>query len=358
MAQDPVRQAIERRSAALSAKVAAGQPLGADELAQVELLSRLKTILDDSAAPRKNWWPAAALAATLAVLSALLFVRVTETDVELDLAVTELDFKLARDQAAWEPMRVDALGISGVASIQAPTDWPSPAGASALRISGSATLAPVVLPTGARMSLRSTGVAREYALSLQAPQIELHASVTGPLTVAFSGSPAHKVDVPAPKAIVMRAGREQADIDFVIPSVPARPFTPELRAQNLYLSRIDEFTEGSHTFVRRVSTILSGKLYFESLGGSERGIRSGEALQFEMSSGEFRELCLKDGQIDIQFHGRVRGMTTGVGEDQRSLMPTCLDWLRARHGPILLWGSALYLFGLITSALRWWGVYK
>ena len=355
MAQDPLRQAIEQQSLALSARVESGKPLSADELAQLELLSRLKTIRDDVAPSRKSWWPAVALAVTLAVLSALLFIRVPETDVELDLAVTELDFNLARDQAVWEPMRVDALGISGVSSIQAPSGWRSPSDASALRIAGSATLAPVVLPTGARMGLRSTGVAREYALSFQAPQVELDAGVTGPLTVAFAGAPAYKVDVQAPEAIVMRSGQEQADIDFLLPSVPASPFVPELRVQNLYLSRIDEFTEGSQTIVRRISTILSGKLYFESLGGSARSIRAGEALRFENSSGEFRELRLKDGQVELQFHGRVRGMTTGVDEDQRSIMPTCLDWLRARHGLILLWGSTLYLFGLIASAMRWWG---
>ena len=358
MAQDPVREALERQSANLSAKVAAGRPLESDELAQLELLSRLKTIHDDFAAPRKNWWPPVAFAATLAILSALLFVRVAETDVKLDLALSELDFSLVGDQAPWEPMRVDALGISGMSSIQAPSDWSAPPDASAMRIAGSATLAPAVLPTGTAMSLRSTGVDRQYTLSFQAPQIELRAGVTGPLTIAFAGSAEQKKDAATPRAIVMRAGRERADMDFVIPSVSARPFAPELRVEHLNLSRIDEFSQDRHTFVRRVSTILSGKVYFESLGGSERSIRSGEALQFQKSSGEFRELRLKDGEIELQFYGRVGGMTTGVGDNQRSLMPTYLDWLRARHGPILLWGSAMYLFGLITAALRWWGVYK
>lgn len=355
MAHDSLRKVIERQSQALSAKVESGKPLAADEVAQLELLSRLKTIRDDVAPFRKSWWPAVALAVTLAILSALLFIRVPETDVELDLAVTELDFNLARDQAVWEPMRVDVLGMSGASSIQAPAAWRSPPDASALRIAGSATLGPAVLPTGARMSLRSTDVAREYALSFQGPKVELHAGVTGPLTVAFAGAPEYKVDVRVPEAIVMRAGQEQNDIDFVLPSFPAHPFVPELRVQSLYLSRIDQFTEGSQTFVRRISTIRSGKLYFESLGGALRNIRAGEALQFENSSGELREIDLKDGQIAIQFHGRVRGMTTGLDEDQRSLMPTCLDWLRARHSLILLWGSALYLFGLIASVLRWWG---
>jgi hypothetical protein len=35
-------------------------------------------------------------------------------------------------------------------------------------------------------------------------------------------------------------------------------------------------------------------------------------------------------------------------------MPTWLEWLRARHGLSLLWGTALYLFGLAVGVLRWW----
>jgi hypothetical protein len=37
-------------------------------------------------------------------------------------------------------------------------------------------------------------------------------------------------------------------------------------------------------------------------------------------------------------------------------MPTYLEWLRARHGLSLLWGTTLYLFGVIVGALRWWGI--
>jgi hypothetical protein len=53
---------------------------------------------------------------------------------------------------------------------------------------------------------------------------------------------------------------------------------------------------------------------------------------------------------------RQLGMTTGSGEGRRTLMPTYLEWMRARHGVSLLWGTTLYLFGLIAGALRWWGV--
>jgi hypothetical protein len=34
-------------------------------------------------------------------------------------------------------------------------------------------------------------------------------------------------------------------------------------------------------------------------------------------------------------------------------MPTWLDWLKARRGLYLLWGTAIYVFGLIAGVLRW-----
>jgi hypothetical protein len=49
-------------------------------------------------------------------------------------------------------------------------------------------------------------------------------------------------------------------------------------------------------------------------------------------------------------------MTTGAGEGHRSLMPTRLEWLQARHGLSLLWASSLYLMGIIGVVLHWWGI--
>jgi hypothetical protein len=52
----------------------------------------------------------------------------------------------------------------------------------------------------------------------------------------------------------------------------------------------------------------------------------------------------------------VTAVTAGWGENRRSLMPTWLEWLRARHGLSLLWGSTVYIVGLLMGALRWFKV--
>jgi hypothetical protein len=33
-----------------------------------------------------------------------------------------------------------------------------------------------------------------------------------------------------------------------------------------------------------------------------------------------------------------------------------LEWLRARHGLTLLWGTTAYVFGLATAVVRWFKV--
>lgn len=79
-------------------------------------------------------------------------------------------------------------------------------------------------------------------------------------------------------------------------------------------------------------------LYFQSLNGKERSLRPGEKIRFEQVRGEIRTLRLDDNQIALKFHGHVQGMSTGSPENRSSLMPTCLEWLSARHSLSLVLG--------------------
>ena len=107
--------------------------------------------------------------------------------------------------------------------------------------------------------------------------------------------------------------------------------------------------------VRRLSTILSGTLYLEALDGRPYPLRYGEALHFDHAEGIIRSLDVQKEQTVLRFRGQVRGMRTGWADARRSLMPTFLEWLKARHGLYLLWGTTLYILGLIAGVLRWWG---
>ena len=133
-----------------------------------------------------------------------------------------------------------------------------------------------------------------------------------------------------------------------------RYFSRQIIIDSLALFRLDQYLDLQQTIVRRISTVISGTLYFQSLGGKERPVRASEMISFKKVKGEIRTLELKGDQIALSFHGRVSGMTTGGEENSISLMPTYLEWLKARHGLSLLWGTTLYVFGLILGVLRWW----
>ncbi len=370
--KDPVRELLRQQSTALAAKVAGGESLSAEEIAALGLLARLIEIRNAIEPPRRNWWAACALASTLVIASLLLFARVPETDVELDLTVSGVRFMLAREQVIAGAMRVSRLGASGLSGVQLPPEaepsarpgQSSSAERSAIRLSvdesgkrpGVATLAPLALSAGTAVGLQPLDGPHEYALSIHAPGAAMRADVNGTVNLALAGLAPWDVEFRSPRPIVLRAGANDVDLSVTFPAPTPSPFSPQLSIRDLSLFRIDEFSEGDRSLVHRTSTVLSGMLFLESINGEERHIRPGEALQFEKSDGEIRELRLNDNGIGLRYRGRVRGMMTGSGEGLRSLMPTYLEWLRARHGLSLLWGTALYSFGLISGALKWWGV--
>jgi hypothetical protein len=184
----------------------------------------------------------------------------------------------------------------------------------------------------------------------------LQAAVYGPVRVALAGAPPHDFDFTVPRPVTVRSGPEDVALELAFPSLPRSPISPQLAVRNLSFTRIDRFLGADGTMVKRLSTILSGTLFFESLNGEQLKLRGGEELRFANSSGEIRTLELAADNIKVQFRGRVGGMSTGAGEGLRSLMPTYLEWLHARRPLALLWATSLYLAALATAALRWWGI--
>ena len=370
--KDQAREYLRRASAELAAKATRGEDIAADRLDALNRLARLIEIRDTSTPHRRAWWPAGAFAGALVIVSALLFGRVAETDIEMDAMVSELRFATAGEQLVSGALRVDSLGVSGLHEIRVPSATradddkvESDAGdqaavkilpAAAPKRAGTVALAPLILPAGAHVGLRTAESPREYVLSLQASGRELRADVDGAVSVGLAGSSPRLYEFASPKPIVLQMGSGDVDLAMAFPSLPQELLAPQLFVRGLSFARVDQFIGTGRSLVRRVSTILSGTLFLESLDGEKRQLRPGEELEFGESSGEIRMVRLEGNQIAVRYQGRVRGMMTGSGEGLHSLMPTYLEWMRARHGLSLFWGATLYLFGLIAGVLRWWGV--
>jgi hypothetical protein len=342
---------------------------------RVEELKRLAQLVEitEAAQPqpaRKRWPILVALGGTLLIVSILLFARVAETEIELDLALSEVGFVLPKQQVLAETMGLAALGVSGLREIQLPeiggpgdsgpqasdrVRLSTASGASGGKRQGSITLATLLLPPETRVWLCYTGLPHQYRLSLKGANLELRADVNGPLEIGLPDRVAAAFNFVTPQPVRLLPDTDAVDLDLTLLDTGKSVFSPQVSATNLSLFQIDRYQDDERIVVRRVSSILNGALIFESLNQRELKLRPGEMIHFEQIRGEIRTLRLQDNLIDLKFHGRVRGLGAGSEENRRSLMPTWLEWLRERHGLSLFWGAAIYLFGLIAGVLRWWG---
>lgn len=314
-----------------------------------------------------RWLPALVFFTTLVVASVLLFVRVSTTSIELNGTFTGLGFVSAQQQPLGRPMRVAAFGVAGAKSVQFPEEVPSAAGATTARVAanetsdgkqaGSIVVDRIVVPAGTQVWLARTDVPRQYRLSMRAPAsatIDVHADVTGSVTFAPSVPARGAVVLGAPRAVDVRSSDGALDLDLTLAAGAPPPRWEQIAVRDLRLHRVEDVADAARPFARPLSTIQSGSLYFEALGGVERKLRTGELLRFGEASGTLLTLDLRDDAIAGIFQGDVRELRSGSGDAPRSLMPTLLEWLRKRQALSLLWGTALYLSGIGLTLRRWW----
>lgn len=367
---DQLRDLLRQQAEAASDEAAhSGGKISPGRVDELRRLAHLVEIYE-AAQPqpaRKRWPVIVALGSTLLIVSVLLFARISETEIELDLTLSEVGFVLPKQQVLAETMGLSVLGVSGLREIQfleaRSSGDQTPQLSDRVRLSiassgkrqGSITLATLMLPSETRVWLRHNGAPHQYRLSMKGVNLELRADVHGLVDVGYPDRGAEQFDFVAPHPIHMLPGIDEVDLDLTLLDPGKSAFSPQVSITKLSLFQIDKFHGDKRSVVRRVSSILSGTLIFESLGQRELKLRPGEMIHFEQVHGEIRTLRLQDNNIDLKFHGRVRGLGAGSEENPRSLMPTWLEWLRARHSLSLFWGAAIYLFGLIAGVLRWWG---
>jgi hypothetical protein len=368
---DKLRGLLYRQASVLSEEALKSEGQISDKQVKVlERLAQLVKICNAAKPPPKRWPVLVVLGVTLLILSILLFSRVSETEIELDMALSEVNFTSSSQQVLSEAIGLSELGVLGLREIQLSRARGRTAEIfgereyidAAIRLSkisdgnrqSTIMLGRLELSPETRVRLRHKEVLHQYRLSLEGKDLKLRAEVNGTVQVNLPGIPEERLQFSSPRSIKLRPNSKEVNLDLTFSGTSKQVFSPQLSVENLSFIRIDEIVGTEHTVVKYVSTILSGKLYFESLGGQVRTIRPGEAIRFETSSGQMRTIQLHNNHLSIKFRGQVSGMSTGIGESSRSLMPTCLEWLKARHGLALLWGTTLYLFGLGIGILRWW----
>lgn len=364
---DTLRDRLRRKAQEAGKAAETGGDVPPETIDALNRLARLVEIHERTAppAPAARWPIAALLAATLILASLLLFLRVDETEIELELVLSDVGFVLAgpQAQAITGVATLAELRAAGLSAVQ--TSHPALserlsgiAGPLTMRLAaggddhpGSVTLNPVVLPADTAVRIRRTG-ADGLGLLLRGEPASLGVTLFGPVDVDLPNTPSQSLDVATPRSLTLETSAAGADLDLRAPGTGVA-FAPQIAIAGLTLFDVDEFAPAGTT-PQPVSTILSGTVYFESLNGAAHQLRSRELLRFDRIHGVIRTLRLDDDRIALNVRATARGLRRGWTDDPTSMMPTYLEWLQARHGLSLLWGTALYLFGLITMVLRWW----
>ena len=216
------------------------------------------------------------------------------------------------------------------------------------------TLAALVPPAGTRLWIFKTDVPGEFSLSVKHEDMVVRANVRGQVEITAQGSPTQTLGFGRGRTIEFRAGPDVMDVVFAPVPGTGVQLTGPIAANNLWLQRAPENVVGGGPV--SYSTILGGELYLVSVANRKYGLRAAETLHFESADGKIQTLNLTKDHIALTFRGSVSGMTTGTGSDTRSLMPTYLEWWRAHEAWSLVWGTALYLFGLSVAVMRWWRI--
>jgi hypothetical protein len=342
-------------------------PADIDALTRLDRLVEMRDKRLATAAPR--WRIAAILAGTIVLVSLLLFLRVHETEVEMQLSVSEVGFVLSQPQVLTDLANLAEVRLSGIRGIQffdpALSEWATQAPLEeqkGIRIAaidrdntlGTVTLNPLDLAGGVRVHVSESRVPTAGRIVLSGSHTAIRATLYGPVEIDLPGRGTRAPVLKIPSSLVVETQPGEVDLELAPTAGSVIEFSPQLSIKELALSRIDEFQSVDGTTAHAVSTILSGTIYLESLNGEPRALRPRELLQFDDVRGVIRTLKLEDGHVTVAFSGTVRGMRSGWGANPASLMPTWLAWLQARHALSLLWGTTLYLFGLIAAVLRWW----
>ncbi len=375
MRSDPsreLRDRIHRRARALQQEALSSEAAVSEaRLEELERLARVAEIAEAARPPPRRGSLPLALGATLLLASVLVVARCPQTEVEVEVEASEVGFVAAAPQTLIETSTLGVLAVSGLRQIRLPRArgraaevlevdaagfWRL-AGLPGGEPPGRISLMALTVPAGIGVRLDRTELPRSYHLGLTGAALEIQAAIEGRVEIARPGAPPGPFEFPRPARIVMSSGPEGVELDLMLRAGDGLRFPPLLDAEQLSFSSIHEIERPERTVVRRMSTLLGGTLYDQSIG-RQRRLRAGEALRFAESRGEIRSLRLRseDGEdrIALRFQGRASGLSTGTESHRRDLMPTSIEWLAANHRLKLLWGATVYVFGLWLAARRWW----
>ena len=395
-----LREAIRER---LDRAVAGDPAAGKDAADEIQRLTQLLAAYEHTRPPRpRRVWPVVGLLlATVAAVSALLFLRVTTTEVTLALDLSSLGFRIGN---APEPgggrvdllsrVNADQMTIDGADAVELEDVPVAGVGDFRLRAAGSGDLSlrPLEVPVGTWVRLDRPDQAGTLTLELVHADAELELALTLPPEVEIlpgdTGLARGFDPALGAQRVVLRAspdGGECARLRLRWPAAvdsttstgagDSAPFRGALPVDVLLFTDI----EGG---ARRTgfSTVLGGALYLEAVAGREVEIRRDQLIEVGLGPGGagpppardapcgaasappplaaapalIRRIGVGSDAIALEARATVSGLSSGTASYRQDLMPRWLEWLQTRQELLLFWGAFGSLFGLAYTVLLWW----
>jgi hypothetical protein len=210
----------------------------------------------------------------------------------------------------------------------------------------------VTLPReSARIRIRNIGP-RQYRLVVirDRDEVKLELTVSGSLQCNHSAGAVCDFEHGATITAFPTADTVRVEFEIVDSIVPGW-FTRTIGA-DLDFSRLDHSQPYDMPLLRRISTIRSGKVFFETLGGKEHQLRALQRLDVEGARGVIRQLDLGESAINLNFVGVVSEIKTGASTRKKDLMPTLLQWVLARKTLVFLWSALVALVALGNAVVK------
>lgn len=343
-----------------------GDEVTETEFNKIEKMARIIEIRDLFSPPHKRWPLLTMLGVILLIVSMLMYFRLEKTEIELDLTVSEFQFKSSEksEQIFTEGFNVLKIDIKGLSKLQLPRSGKQLSAEirnNNIRIvplkengrQGKVTLATLVLPPKTSVTVKFTGNPDDYLFIFKGAPIDLKITAWGPIEVRPLNSSRRKFHYKTPRSLNIIHAANEIHLNVIFRDTSKHKFCQKIDVKSLSFSSIEHHSDFKRTLFRQISTISKGTLFYKALKGEKVSLRQGEPIQFQKAEGLIREFKLSPEQISLKFHGKVSGMCTGTEENPIDLMPTWLEYLRANHILALIWGTTISLFGLIVGILRW-----
>ncbi len=352
------------------------ESIDAKKITQLESLASLNEVYEQLEEPgHRNKWPVFVMfLITLGIISALSGIRRNSTDIEIEVIADEVDISIPYVQKLTVAAPLQALSSVGHNNIHIPRNVDSTGKLqsksdvnwSHVKISvpeiskdstlekpeaGRITLAPLSLPGSSKLRIRALPVINQHAMLLSQDNINIKLTLSG--LISLQGGKAQPLEKNFGKGRSLNISNLGEDIDIVLTIAQDQSlFERAITINKIDLIKIYRDQVGKSDF--QESTIHSGTIIFNELTREPRPIRDREIIRLKFLEGQIIRLRLVENKISFKLYCRVNELTSGNDDSLKNLMPTWLEWLSAQHNILLLWGSIIYIFGVVLSIKRWW----